>query len=50
MASGEVEYKCVMCGNIEIFGPTRTGINCKSCGSRIFSKPRRSSHKIVDAV
>jgi DNA-directed RNA polymerase subunit RPC12/RpoP len=50
MASGEVDYKCTFCGNMETFTPDENGISCKGCGSRIFMKPRRSGHKTLDAV
>lgn len=50
MAGGEVDYKCTFCGNMESFTPDENGISCKSCGSRIFMKPRRSGHKTLDAV
>jgi len=45
-----VDYKCVVCGTFETFHPTANGISCKNCGARIFVKPRRQSHKTLDAV
>ena len=50
MATGEVEYKCTFCGNMESFTPEMNGISCKGCGSRIFMKARRSGYKTLDAV
>ncbi|MEE2811724.1 MAG: DNA-directed RNA polymerase subunit P [Candidatus Thermoplasmatota archaeon] len=46
----EVEYKCLRCGSLESFINTQTGISCKSCGFRIFVKPRRQGHKTLDAI
>ncbi|HIG03463.1 MAG TPA: DNA-directed RNA polymerase subunit P [Candidatus Poseidoniales archaeon] len=42
-------YKCIICGSIEELAVDRPGISCRSCGSRIFAKPRRSGHKVIDA-
>ena len=45
-----VEYKCVVCGNFQAFIRTSNDMHCRKCGARIFVKPRRTSHKELDAV
>ncbi len=50
MAQEPVEYKCVVCGNFESFHPASNGMHCQKCGARIFVKPRRTSHKELDAI
>ncbi len=50
MAQKLVEYKCVVCGNFESFNPESPSMHCKKCGARIFVKPRRTSHKELDAI
>ncbi|MFL2976355.1 MAG: hypothetical protein ACJZ49_02265 [Candidatus Thalassarchaeaceae archaeon] len=47
----EVDYRCLRCGHmiaIDTMGETST-LQCKSCGYRIFSKPRRGGYKSVIA-
>jgi len=40
-----VDYKCAVCGSIESFHRERNGISCKTCGSRVFMKLRRTGTK-----
>ena len=38
----EILYRCLKCGAMEAFSQEKTGVSCRSCGFRIFIKPRRS--------
>jgi DNA-directed RNA polymerase subunit RPC12/RpoP len=38
----EVLYRCLKCGALEAFSQEKNGVSCRSCGFRIFVKPRRS--------
>ena len=38
----EILYRCLKCGIMEAFDQERNGVSCRSCGFRIFIKPRRS--------
>ena len=45
----EIDYRCAQCGSIENFTRIENGISCKACGSRIFSKLRRTGFKVLQA-
>jgi DNA-directed RNA polymerase subunit RPC12/RpoP len=50
-----IEYKCLRCGILAEVDTIRmegksTGLSCHGCGFRIFVKPRRQSHKTLDAI
>ena len=45
-----VEYKCAVCGHFQSFKNTQNDMHCAKCGARIFVKPRRTSHKELDAI
>ena len=45
----DVDYRCAQCGSIETFTRIENGISCKACGSRIFSKLRRTGYKVLQA-
>lgn len=49
MTGAPIPYKCIVCGEIEHVSSDRPGLTCRSCGGRIFSKPRNKGHKILDA-
>ncbi len=44
-----VDYRCLQCGHLEAIQPNVEGVSlaCRSCGFRIFVKPRRTGFKNI---